>query len=404
MHSSRNHIDTLLQHTGAAQLDPETESGPVAMPSMRTSTVRFANLAALDRAQRAKMTGERGVTYGRVGLQTHEAFEQMLCELEGGERAFLAPSGLAAISVVLLALLNSGDHVLAADSVYGPVRYLDKTILGRMGVPVTYSRATPDALQAALLPETRVLYLESPGSLLMEMLDLPALTAWAHERGLVVVADNTWGSGYVYRPLELGADVSVIAATKYLGGHSDLMMGGAVARDSDLCRRIGETHYALGYTVSADDVWLGLRGARTLGIRMRQCAANAMRICEFLSGRPEVLQIFHPAWPDDPGHALWQRDCTGSNGLMSVALDMDGARTRRLVDALTLFGIGYSWGGYESLVTVGDTGALAAHSYWARLGDERLRDDSVIRLHIGLEDPRDLIADLTQAFEISREE
>src|SRR3546814_720866 len=156
MHSSRNHIDTLLQHTGAARLDPETESGPVAMPSMRTSTVRFANLAALDRAQQAKMAGERGVTYGRVGLQTHEAFEQLLCELEGGSRAFLAPSGMAAISMVLLALLNSGEHVLAADSVYGPVRYLGKTVLDRMGVSITYCRAAPEALQAALRPETRV--------------------------------------------------------------------------------------------------------------------------------------------------------------------------------------------------------------------------------------------------------
>lgn len=399
MPPSDSRIDTRLQHSGLARLDPDTLSGPVAMPSMRTSTVRFANMDALDRAQAAKGRGERVATYGRVGLQTHAAFEQVLCELEGGTRAYLAPSGMAAISLALLALLNTGEHALVADCAYGPVRYLDKTVLSRMGAQVSYCRATPDALEEAVRPNTRVLYIESPGSLLMEMLDLPALVQWAQGHGLVVVADNTWGSGYIYRPLELGVDVSVIAATKYLGGHSDLMMGAVVARDVGLNRCLGENHYALGYTVSADDVWLALRGVRTLGIRMRQSAAHALRICEFLAQRPEVLRIFHPAWPSDEGHALWQRDCTGSNGLLSVALDLEAIQVRRLIDALALFGIGYSWGGYESLVSAVEPAALAQHSYWARQGDARLRADSVIRLQIGLEDPRDLIADLGQAFE-----
>lgn len=403
MSSSDSHIDTLLQHSGLAGFDPDTQSGPVAMPSMRTSTVRFANMDALDRAQAAKGRGERVATYGRVGLQTHAAFEQVLCELEGGTRAFLAPSGMAAISLAMLALLNTGEHVLIADSVYGPVRYLDKTVFSRMGVEASYCRATPEALEAAVRPNTRVLYIESPGSLLMEMLDVPALVQWAQGHGLVVMADNTWGSGYIYRPLELGVDVSVIAATKYLGGHSDLMMGAVVARDVGLNRCLGENHYALGYTVSADDVWLALRGVRTLGIRMRQSAVHALEICEFLAQRPEVLRIFHPAWHEDMGYALWQRDCTGSNGLLSVALDMEASQVRRLVDALNLFGIGYSWGGYESLVSVVEPAALAAHSYWARQDDARLRADSVIRLHIGLEDTRDLIADLTQAFESARQ-
>lgn len=402
MSLSDSHIDTLLQHSGLAELDPQTQSGPVAMPSIRTSTVRFANMDALDDAQAAKGRGERVATYGRVGLQTHAAFEQVLCELEGGTRAFLAPSGMAAISLALLALLNTGEHVLVADCAYGPVRYLDRTVLSRMGVKVSYCRAAPEALEAAVRPDTRVLYIESPGSLLMEMLDVPALVQWAHAHDLVVVADNTWGSGYIYRPLELGVDVSVIAATKYLGGHSDLMMGAAVAHEAALNGRLGETHYALGYTVSADDVWLALRGVRTLGIRMRQSAAHAMDICRFLAQRPEVLRIFHPAWPEDGGYELWQRDCTGSNGLLSVALDMEAAQVRRLVDALKLFGIGYSWGGYESLVSIVEPTALATHSYWARQSDARLRAESVIRLYIGLEDPRDLIGDLSQAFERAR--
>lgn len=396
--SNKARIDTRLQHTGQATLDPVSGSGPVCVPSMRTSTVRFANMQALDQAQAAKARGERVPTYGRVGLQTHESLETLLCELEGGSRAYLAPSGMAAISMALLALVGQGDHVLAADCVYGPVRYFHKTVLSRMGVRMDFVPPTITALANALRPDTRVLYLESPGSLLMEMLDLPALAEWAHAQGLIVVVDNTWGSGYVYRPLDLGADVSVIAVTKYIGGHSDLMLGAAVARDPDLNSRLGETHYALGSTVSADDAWLALRGARTLGLRMRQTAEHAMTICRWLSARPEVSRLFHPAWPEDPGHALWCRDASGSNGMLSVAVDFDEAGVRCLIDALQLFGIGYSWGGYESLVTQVEAQALAGHDYWARNADARMQAGSVIRLHIGLEDPRDLIEDLDQAF------
>ncbi|CAM3694901.1 cystathionine beta-lyase [Castellaniella denitrificans] len=391
--------DTLLQHIGQAPLDPVTGSGPVALPSYRASTVRFASMDVLDRAQAAKQRGERVPTYGRVGLQTHEALETLLCRLEGGERAFLAPSGMAAISMALMALLGQGDHALVVDCVYGPVRYFHKTVLSRMGVAMDFVRGDLDSLRAALRPETRVLYLESPGSLLMEMLDLPALARWAHEQGLTVVADNTWGAGYIYRPLALGADVSVTAATKYLGGHSDLMLGAAVARDPALVGRLHETHYALGSTVSADDAWLALRGARTLGVRLRACAEHAMEVCRWLDAQPQVSRIFFPAWPDDAGHALWRRDATGANGLLSVAVDFTEPQVRRLIDGLRLFGIGYSWGGYESLVTQVEPGALASHGYWARIADERMRKGTVLRLHIGLEDPADLIADLAQAFE-----
>lgn len=396
--NTSDRIDTLLQHIGQAPLDPVTGSGPVAMPSMRTSTVRFASMDVLDRAQAAKQRGERVPTYGRVGLQTHEALETLLCSLEDGRRAFLAPSGMAAISMALMACLSQGDHALVVDCVYGPVRYLHKTILSRMGIAMDFVRPDLDSLQAALRPETRVLYLESPGSLLMEMLDLPALSRWAHDRGLTVVADNTWGSGYIYRPLTLGADISVVAATKYIGGHSDLMLGVAVARDPDMIRMLHETHYALGSTVSADDAWLALRGARTLGLRMRACGEHAMAVCQWLAGQPQVSHIFFPAWPQDGGHALWRRDATGSNGLMAVAVDFDEHRVRRVIDGLRLFGIGYSWGGYESLVTQVEPVALASNGHWARVASERMRAGTVLRLHIGLEDPVDLIADLAQAF------
>ena len=199
-------------------------------------------------------------------------------------------------------------------------------------------------------PNTRLLYVESPGSLLFEMLDMGAMAAFAQRHGLVLATDNTWGSGYIYRPLMLGAQVSVIAGTKYVGGHSDLMLGAVVTNDEEIARKLNRTQYAMGYSISADDAWLALRGVRTMPIRMAQHARNALQVCEFFKSRPETVRLFHPAWPEDPGHALWQRDCTGSNGMLSVELRLSPENARKFVDALTLFGIGFSWGGYESLV------------------------------------------------------
>ncbi len=391
--NASKHLDTRLQHAGTAAFDPTTGAAPVALPAMRTSTVRFQNLAALERAQAGKARGERAVTYGRVGMDTHAALEEMFRELEGAERAYLASSGLGAITLAFFSVLKSKDHVLVADCAYGPVRYLDKTVLSRMGIETTYCRATVAELEARLQPNTRMLYVESPGSLLFEMLDIPALAEFAHKHGLILATDNTWGSGYIYRPLDLGADISVVAGTKYVGGHSDLMLGAVMAKDAALIKRINDTHYAMGYSVSADDAWLAIRGMRTLPLRMRQTAANAMEICRFLAKRPETVRIYHPAWPDDAGHALWRRDCAGSNGMLSVELRLDQPAARRFVDSLALFGIGFSWGGFESLVQLVDPASIQCHGYW------QPSSHAVIRFHIGLESPDDLIADLTQAFE-----
>ena len=385
------HLDTLLQHTGLAEFDSVTGSAPVALPSIRTSTVRFRDLDALDAAHAARNRGERPMTYGRAGMDTHAALEDVFRRLEGGERAFLAPSGMAAITLAMMALLDAGDHVLIADCAYGPVRTLDATVLNRFGVSSTYCRGTVQACEEQRRPETRMLYVESPGSLLFEMLDLPALAEYARSHDLPLVVDNTWGSGYIYRPLALGADVSVVAGTKYVGGHSDLMLGAVVVKDAALAKRVGDNHYALGMSVSADDAWLALRGVRTLPIRMKECARNALAVRGFLAARPEVARVYHPAWPDDPGHALWKRDCTGSNGMLAVALKFDTAAARRFVNALTLFGIGYSWGGFESLVQLVEPSALKGHGYWPN------DDHAVVRLHIGLEASEDLIADLAQA-------
>lgn len=392
--SSDHALDTTLQHTGLAPFDARTESAPVAVPIVRTSTVRFRNLDALDRAQAAKADpAQRSITYGRSGMDIHAALESVFCQLESATQALLAPSGMAAISLGLLSLLDTGDHVLVADSAYGPVRYLEKTVLRRLGIQVTFCAASLEDLERHVQPNTRMLYVESPGSLLMQMLDMPALAQFGRRHDLLLVTDNTWGSGYIYRPLELGFDVSIVAGTKYVAGHSDLMLGAVMSAEPALNKRLHDNHYALGFSISADDVWLALRGVRTLPIRMRESAANALKVCEFLAARPEVTRIYHPAWPQDPGHALWRRDCTGSNGMLSMQLRLTQAQARAFVDALTLFGIGFSWGGFESLVQLVDPGLLRGHSYWPQT------EDALVRLHIGLESAQDLCADLAQALD-----
>ncbi|HLR13524.1 MAG TPA: PLP-dependent transferase, partial [Burkholderiaceae bacterium] len=247
-----------------------------------------------------------------------------------------------------------------------------------------------------LTPNTRMLYVESPGSLLLEMLDLPALARFSREHDLVLVADNTWGTGGVYRPLDLGVDVSVVAGTKYVGGHSDLMLGAVMVNDADLARKIDETHYALGYAISADDAWLAIRGARTLPLRLQQSARNGLAVARWLQQHPLVEQVYHPALPEDAGHALWHRDCRGSNGLLSIRLNLDTRGARQFVNALTLFGIGFSWGGFESLVQLVSPAMLKPHHYWD--GAEQ----PVVRLYAGLESEDDLIADLEQALSQAR--
>lgn len=389
---SKYQLQTALQHIGQAEFDEHTGAAPVAMPAMRSSTVRFRSLAHLEQAFEDLKKGGRAVVYGRGGLDTHRALEDVFCELENGVYSALVPSGMAAISLGVLSFVQQGDHILVSDSAYAPVRSLDSGLLQRMGIEVSYCEPTVEGFKAALRPNTKVLYLESPGSLLMQMLDLPALTDFAREHGLISVADNTWGSGLQYQPLNLGADVSVIAATKYISGHSDFLMGAVVTNREDLVPALRTCHYALGYSVSADDVWLALRGVRTMPIRMRESAASALKVCEALSTWAEVEQIYFPAWPQDPGHQLWLRDATGSNGILSFSLNTDPARAARFVDQLQLFAIGFSWGGFESLVQLVDSQTLSQHSYWQN------QQRPLIRLHIGLEHVDDLIADLEQAW------
>jgi len=383
-------LRTRLIHVGSPAL--RDGAGPVNVPVVRTSTVRFADSAAQQALQTRRVAGERVATYGRHGLDTHAALESAITTLEGGYRTLLAPSGLSAISLVFLALLKPGDHVLVSDSVYAPVRKVDQVLLQRQGIRVEYFTPGRDALPDLLRPQTRLLYVESPGSLLYEVLDLPALTAQARERGVVVAIDNTWGAGLYHQPLALGANISIQAATKYLAGHSDVMMGSVTADTHERFDSLAATHDALGLSVGADDAYLTLRGIRTLDVRLARHQANATRVAAYLSAHPDVFQVYYPPLPQDPGHALWKRDFSGANGLLTFAFAQNDPRAAGVfVDSLRYFSIGASWGGYESLALEAAPQRLAEHTGWPG-------GRSAVRLHLGLEHPDDLISDLEQGF------
>ncbi|MBO9535566.1 cystathionine beta-lyase [Herbaspirillum sp.] len=389
-----HHLHTALIHAGSPRLSQGT--GPVNVPVVRTSTLRYANMAEYDSIHERRAAGENVAAYGRHGLDTHRALESAIATLEGGQHCLLAPSGLAAITLTLLALLSPGDHALVQDSVYSPLRRVDQSLLKRLGISLSYFSPLQDDLDALIRPETRLLYLESPSSLLYEIPDLPALAARARDRGVLVAADNTWASGYLYRPLALGADISILAATKYISGHSDVMQGAVVVKDDGLARQLRETSDSLGLAVSPDDAYLSLRGIRTLPVRLQQHQANALQVAQYLHSHPQVARVFYPALPSDPGHARWRRDFSGANGLLSFAFAHDDAQqARRFIDTLELFAIGASWGGYESLVQLAAPARLAEHSYYQG-------NAPVVRLHIGLENPHDLIDDLARAFQAAQ--
>ncbi|SHG89333.1 cystathionine beta-lyase [Pollutimonas bauzanensis] len=384
-----HHYDTRLLQAGKPDFFQGT--APVNVPVVRTSTVRYQSTQVQRELHERRDNGEEVASYGRHGTDTHRALEQAFNTLEGGHRTFLTPSGLSAIATTLLALLSPGEHALVADSVYSPLRRIEARLLERLNITLTYFSPARDDISTLARPNTRLLYLESPSSLLFEVLDLPALAAAGRALGLTVVADNTWGAGYLYHPLQLGAHVSVHAATKYIGGHSDLMMGAIVVADASRAESLALAYDTLGLAVSADDAYLALRGLRSLPVRLAQHGRNALAVARHLQAHAEVAKVFHPALPEDPGHALWRRDFSGANGLLSIEFSRFGAAAAdAFINALTLFGIGASWGGYESLVLAAAPGRLAEHSYWQGTRP-------VVRLHIGLEDPDDLIADLDQA-------
>lgn len=370
-------------YTGGSAVNP---------PLVRASTVTFDNTQH-QREMRAARGHDRVFNYGARGTPTTFALEDAVSELEGAYRTRLLPTGLAAIGMTLLSYLQPGDHVLLTDSAYQPVRHLSQQFLQPYGIEYSFFAADGSDLQSKLRPNTRMVYAECPGSLVYEMCDLPALAAVAHAHGALVVADNTWGSGCQYRPLALGADVSVMAATKYLSGHSDVMMG-TVATTRAAWGALAERCDAFGMTVSPDDAWLVLRGMRSLAARLKMHEEHALQVAHWLQSHAAVRTVFCPALPSHPGHALWLRDCHGTNGLLSIELapGTSSDAVDQFIDGLQLFGLGASWGGYESLVTAANMDQARSVTDWSARGP-------VVRLHIGLEDPRDLIADLAQALE-----
>src|SRR5688572_8731796 len=378
--------DTLLAHVGR---DPARYDGMVNTPVFRTSTVVHPNLASYE--QRPP-DGEKVVRYGRYGTPTTFALEDAVAQMEGGFRAAAVPSGLAAMTAALCAFVHRGDHLLVTDSVYGPTRSFCEKQLRKNGVEVEYyDPLLGRGIERLMRPETRAVFCEAPGSLTFEMQDIPAIAEVAHAHGAVVLADNTWGTPYFFRSFERGVDVSLHAATKYIAGHSDLMLGLVVTNEQCwMPVRRAITEY--GYVAGPDDCYMALRGFRTIGVRMKQQMANALHVARWLERRPEVLRVIYPALESDPGHALWKRDFDGAASLFAVVLKpVAESAVGKFVDTLELFGIGSSWGGYESLVTVVHADALRTATRWNPGGP-------TLRLHIGLEDPADITADLENAF------
>jgi cystathionine beta-lyase len=337
-------------------------------------------------------TDKSGPVYGRFGLTVQGCLQDILTELEGGFAARLFPSGLAAVTAALLAFVKAGDHALISDSVYGPTRRLAEHLLPRFGVTTTFYNpcATPADLDALVQPNTTVLFFESPGSLTFEVQDVPGLTAWAHTRGIRTVVDNTWAAGVYFKPLAHGVDLSVQAVTKYIVGHSDAIVGGVIARDADSARAIACIANDMGFTLGPDDAYLAQRGFRTMGVRLKHHEAAALKVATWLKDQPQVARVLHPAFADCPGHAIWKRDYTGSCGLFGVELTPGTtADVARCIDTMTLFGLGFSWGGFESLV-------INCCPQLVRTASP-LPQGPLLRIHIGLEDPDDLIADLAAA-------
>ena len=378
--------DTLLTQLGR---DPARYDGMVNTPVYRTSTVIHPNLASYE--QRPP-EGEKIVRYGRYGTPTTFALEEAVAQMEGAFRAAAVPSGLAGISSALRAFVKTGDHVLLSDSVYGPTRNFCEKQLKTSGIQVDYYDPLIGSGIAALMKaNTKAVFCEAPGSLTFEMQDIPAIAEAAHARGAVVLADNTWGTPYFFRSFERGVDVSIHAATKYISGHSDVMLG-VVATNEKCWLPVRRTITDYGYSASPDDCYLALRGFRTIGVRMKQQMASALKIARWLESRPEVTRVHYPALESDPGHAIWKRDFEGAASLFGVVLKPASAeQVSAFVDNLEHFGIGSSWGGFESLVTVVHAETYRTATHWNPGGP-------ALRLHIGLEDPDDLIADLDRSF------
>ena len=372
----------------------------LSLPVFRGSTVLFPNAGVVDDHWNQY---EVGYTYGLYGTPTALELAGRVCELEQGSRTILAPGGQAAISLINFSFLKAGDHILVPESIYGPNRKFAGQVLRRFGVEVTFypptigqesGRGRPPStnIQSLLRENTRLVWCESPGSITMEVQDVPAIVEAAHRAGTLVVLDNTWSAGVYFDAFAHGVDVTMQALTKYVGGHSDLLLGSVTVRDQALYERLGSTQQLVGCGVSPDDCSLALRGMKTLAVRLKAIQESAVELARWLAARPEIELVLHPALPSCPGHELWKRDFTGSAGVFSVVFQPQFSKQQVLafVDRLELFKIGYSWGGVTSLAVAYDFHSIPNRPDYGH---------RIVRLNIGLEDVEDLKADLTQALD-----
>jgi cysteine-S-conjugate beta-lyase len=374
--------DTRLVHAGR---EPSRFHGFINTPIYRGSTILFPTVAALE-------ANDQAFTYGRLGTPTVRALEEAIAELEGGHATLLTPSGLSAVATSLLAFLAAGDHLLVTDAVYRPTRRFCDGVLKRLGVTTTYYDPLVGAGIAKLMQKnTRVIFAESPGSQTFEVQDIPAIAKAAHDKGAVLVLDNTWATPLFFKPFAHGVDVSVQAATKYIGGHADVMLG-AISASETAWPTVRRAHEDLGLCTGPEDVYLALRGLRTLSVRLERHQRTALELANWLKARPEVARVIHPGLPGDPGHAIWARDFTGASGLFAFVLKpVPHKALAAMLDELKFFGMGYSWGGFESLIIPFDPSEYRTATEWKEVGP-------ALRIHAGLEDVEDLKADLEAGF------
>ncbi|MBS1036967.1 cystathionine beta-lyase [Gluconobacter cerinus] len=386
-----NRLASTLVQGGRADV---RESGTlVNLPVTRGSTVLFPSLEAMNRMD-GRSHSHKAV-YGAMGTPVQHELEKLLSLIEGGTHTQVVNSGLSACTTPLLAFLGQGDHLLLPDSVYGPTRRFADTMLKRMGISTTYyaPMATRAEIEALIRAETRIILAESPGSHTFEVQDVPMLADVAHQADALLFLDNTWGIG-VFQPFEHGVDVSIQALTKYPGGHSDVIIGSITVNDETHWKTLRDASIQLGQCASPDDCWLTLRGLRTMGVRLTHQSRSALEIAQWLKTRPEVARVLHPALQDCPGHEFWKRDFTGACGLFGVELqpDISVEAAERMIDGLSMFGIGASWGGYESLV-------LPTTGHMRRVTEAGAPKAATFRLHIGLESVDDLKADLARGLD-----
>ncbi|MFT5136671.1 MAG: cystathionine beta-lyase [Arenicella sp.] len=370
-------------------------TGSAVNPSIvRASTIIFENVAQMQESNRLVAQGATGVeSYGRRGTSTTHAFAAAIADLDNAAGCYVYPCGASAITASLLSFLSAGDHLLMVDSVYEPTRHFCANTLGRLGITTSYYDPMLGAdIEQLIQTNTKVIFMEAPGSLTMEVQDVPAITKVAKRHKVITMIDNTYATSVNFKPLDFGVDIAIQSATKYICGHSDVMLGVACANQA-AWNTLHRNSYDLGLCASADDIYTGLRGIRTLGVRLRQHDANAMQVAKWLDGRDEVDHIRHPAFSSCPGSDVFKRDFDGGNGLFSFVLNRgDDQSVAVLVDSLRHFKIGFSWGGYESLILpASNLSAKRSATQWKVNGP-------LLRVHIGLEDPSDLIQDLEQGF------